>query len=81
MANAKNPMEIMETVFIPKESGEEPQKFVSLNGRTWLIPRGKQVEVPRPVAAIIRASQMTRDAADEFREAEQAKMKVIQGAP
>ena len=83
MANTRNtvdpmttvdPMEIMETVFIPKASGEDPHQFVSLNGRTWLIPKNKQVEVPRPVAAIIRNSQQARDTAEEFRDAEKAKM-------
>ena len=76
-----NPMEIMESVLVPKVSGEDDTLFVSLNGRTYLIPRGKRVEVPKPVADIIHASEDARANADEYAEAEQAKMNTVMGAP
>jgi hypothetical protein len=76
-----NDMEIMEPVFVPKVSGEDDTLFVALNGRTYLVPRGKRVEVPKPVADIIHASEDARSAADAFAEAEQEKMKTVMGAP
>lgn len=80
-AKPMNEMEIMETVFVPKVSGDDDTLFVALNGRTFLVPCGKRVEVPKPVAAIIHASEDARTAADAFAEAEQAKMNTVMGAP
>ena len=33
--------------------GEEQQVFVAVNGRRYLVPRGKQVSVPRYVAEML----------------------------
>ena len=40
----------MKTVFLPMaRAGEQPNAEVRLNGVKWRIPRGKAVDVPRPV--------------------------------
>ena len=70
-SNAEKQMAEMETVFVPKEGREDDTLYVSLNGRTFLIPKGKSVEVPKPVAAIIHASQEAQRKADEFIEEQQ----------
>lgn len=69
------------TVFLPKISGEDATVFVGLNGKAWQIPRGKQTEVPVEVAEILNAAERNRQMADEYAEAEKAKMKTVQGAP
>lgn len=79
--NIKDPMKNMVYVMVPKESGEDPTLFVGLNGRSWLIPRGKRVEVPEPVANIINESLRMREVNDEFSESEKEKINVVQGAP
>ena len=48
---------------------------MSLNGRTYLIPKNQPVEVPKPVAEIIRNSQKAQAAADAFVEEAQKVMR------
>ena len=55
-----------ETVFIPRVSGEDPCVFVGLNGRSWQVPRGQKVEVPKPVAAIIAESERSARYAEAY---------------
>lgn len=58
MAEPKaNPMKEMVDVFVPIVSGEENTMFVGVNGKAWQIPRGKKVQVPKPVAEVIERSQ------------------------
>lgn len=76
-----NPMQEMVTVYVPKASGDEPTLFVSLNSRTWLLPRGKQSEVPKPVAEIVWQMEKALAEAEEHAEREKAKMNTIFGAP
>ena len=71
----------METVFVPKQSGEDPTLVVGLNGKNYLIPRGKHTEVPKDVAAIIHQYERATEAADAYRDSEKAKMKTVFGAP
>lgn len=71
----------METVFIPKQSGEDPTVLVGLNGKNYLIPRGKSIEVPKDVAAIVHQLERASEAADNYRDAEKAKMNTVFGAP
>ena len=40
----------LKTIFLPMaRAGEQPNAEIRLNGVKWMIPRGKPVEVPRPV--------------------------------
>jgi hypothetical protein len=45
--------------------------FVGLNGKAWNIPYDQYVEVPKPVADIIMASQHNARLAREYSEAQQ----------
>lgn len=76
---AKNPMEIMESFYAPKISGEDSHIFVGLNGKSWLIPRGKTVQIPKPVADILRQQQDYQQIASEYAETAHKMMDVIQG--
>jgi hypothetical protein len=54
------------TVKVPRLPGSENQSmFVGVNGKTWLIQRGKAVKVPKYVALVIQESIDAREAADE----------------
>lgn len=72
-------MDEMVTVRIPKSAGDDPTVFVGLNGQAWLIPRGKAVQVPRPVAQVLWRSDEFAEAAEAFEAKEAAKMNVVQG--
>lgn len=69
-APAKNPWEEMEQVFIPMRTRtEQPTKLVKVNMRTFRVPKGKSVWVPRPVAEVIRnAEEIQRVIYEEARE-------------
>ena len=44
-----------EEIFIPRAlDGEERSLFVSVNGKNYLLPKGKTSNVPQEVAAEIR---------------------------
>jgi len=79
MAAMKDPMKEMVDVYVPKIPGEDMNLFVSLNGSTYLIPRGKTVQVPKPVADIIHRSEKALEAAEEYSEAERKKKDVVAG--
>lgn len=52
-----------EKVLVPRRSlKEEPTLFVAINGVSYLIPKGKEVEVPCFVAEEIRRSQAAEEA-------------------
>lgn len=76
-----DPMEVMVPVFLPKIPGDDETVFVGLNGKAWLIPRGKRFEVPKPVAEILFQSDEFKAAADEHSATEQQKMHTVFGAP
>ena len=46
------------SITLPRaKSGEDREVFVGINGVNYLIPRGKEVEVPDYVAAEIRRAE------------------------
>lgn len=50
-------VEDREDIFIPKGiTGEDPNLFVSINGKNFLLPKGKKSNVPSYVAKEIRRS-------------------------
>lgn len=54
---SKNMMTPTVRVTLSKAPAGEPQSiFVGLNNKTYLIPRGREVTLPRPVWEIIRRS-------------------------
>ncbi len=59
-----------EEIFIPRAlDGEERSLFVSVNGRNYLLPKGKTSLVPSEVAAEIRRSWAAQNAWDDRAEA------------
>ena len=68
------------TVFVEKESGEPPMLFVGINGKNWLIPRGKSVEVPKSVANMIEARKRMKRFRDEYSTRKQEIASKTQGA-
>ena len=67
----KDPMMEMERIFVPRIPGEDKSLFVGLNGKGWNIPRDEYVEVPKPVADIVLASQRNARIAREYSESKQ----------
>lgn len=62
-----DPMKQMVRIKLPKDrENKQPDLFVGLNGKTYLIKRGEAVEVPLPVAEIIQHSEEQDEAAYEF---------------
>ena len=47
----------MVPVFIPKESRNDTERFVSVNGESILVQTGKTVEVPEHFAEVIKNSE------------------------
>ena len=48
----------LEEIFIPRAGAkEDPNLFVSVNGKNFLIPKGKKSKVPRYIADEIRRSE------------------------
>ena len=56
----------MTDIFIPKSyAGEEPNLFVGVNGVSYLLPRGKTLEVPPEVAFELERAERARLRLDE----------------
>lgn len=53
-------------VFIPKESKGDDDLFVAVNGRRYLIQKGKTVMVPPEVAEVIEHMMEARAEADAY---------------
>ena len=51
---------------IPRERDRQDDVFVCVNGRTWLIKRGVEVEVPECVAEVIRNAEDVAEKAYAF---------------
>ena len=69
----------MESVFLPRISGEENTVFVGVNGRAWQIPRGKKVEVPACVARVLDEAETNARIASAYAQAKQRDMEVVKG--
>lgn len=53
---------------IPRERDRQDDVFVCINGRTWLIKRGVEVDVPECVAEAIRNAEDVAEQAYAFNE-------------
>lgn len=68
MAEAKKNKDAEERaeIYIPRASGnDEPNLFVSVNGRNFLLPKGKTSSVPKYVADEIERARRAQTALDE----------------
>ncbi len=59
MANAKanKPTEKLVSVFIPKQSRNDTERFIGVNGERILVQTGTTVEIPERFAEVIRNSE------------------------
>lgn len=62
---AKPDGEKMVKIRLPRMK-DNPTEFVSVNERTWMIERGKEVEVPECVAEVLRHKEEMEEEAYEF---------------
>lgn len=59
MSNTKQskPSEKLVSVFIPKQSRNDTERFIAVNGERILVQTGKTVEIPERFAEVIRNSE------------------------
>ena len=57
MANTKKTNEKLVSVFIPKTSRNDTERFVAVNGERILVQTGKNVEIPERFAEVIKNSE------------------------
>ncbi len=58
MANKKTEKnEKLVSVFIPKQSRNDTERFVAVNGERILVQTGKNVEIPERFAEVIKNSE------------------------
>lgn len=67
----KTEKEKLVKIRIPRTRKDDPDVFIGINDRTWLIKRGVEVEVPECVAALLRDQEDALEKAYEFSEAAQ----------
>lgn len=53
--------EKMVTIRLPKERDNNAPQFVAVNNRTFMVERGKDVEVPECVAEVLKLSEAAKD--------------------
>ena len=69
MAEAnKTEKEKLVKIRIPRERDRQDDVFVCVNGRTWLIKRGVEVEVPECVSEVIRNAEEVAEQAYAYME-------------
>ena len=74
MAKQKS-VELKEKIRVPRLRGAEADQslYVSVNGKTYLIRRGMDIEVPESVAEVIRNSELAEDVAFLYAESKALK--------
>lgn len=67
---AEDPWQQTEQLYVPKKpKGEDPQYYVCVNDRRYVVPaNGKTQELPLPVAEILKTALKDEEAAEEFAE-------------
>lgn len=53
----KSDAEKMVTIRLPLTREKQADVFVGINGQTWLLKRGEEIEVPEAVAEVLRNSE------------------------
>lgn len=62
-----DPWDIMCKIRLPRAGkNEEKTVFVSMNGRVFYVPKGKEVEVPRPIYETLMLAEQAKEAEIEF---------------
>lgn len=65
-ATKNTKQEKLVSVFIPKQSRNDTQRFVAVNGERILVQTGKTVEVPEKFAEVIRNSEKMAAVSAEY---------------
>ncbi|GEM_PF-857370 len=60
------PAEETETVFIPKESKHDDALYIAVNGKRMLVKKGEPVALPKPFAAVVKASFAAKRTAEHY---------------
>ena len=55
--NTEKTSEKLVSVFIPKQSRNDTERFIAVNGERILVQTGKTVEIPERFAEVIRNSE------------------------
>ena len=68
MANSKTNQnkEKLVSVFIPKQSRNDTERFIGVNGERILVQTGKNVEIPEKFAEVIRNSEEMATVSAEY---------------
>ena len=65
-----DPWTDMREITLPRAGSNEQQFwFVGVNGRTFQVPRGKAVEVPKPVYEVLENARRQLEAAQRIEDA------------
>ena len=62
----ENAKEKLVSVFIPKQSRGDTERFIAVNGERILVQTGKNVEIPERFAEVIRNSEKMSAVAEEY---------------
>ncbi len=65
----KNTQEKLVSVFIPKQSRNDTERFIGVNGERILVQTGKTVEIPERFAEVIKNSEKMAAVSAEYIEA------------
>ncbi len=67
--NEKKKEEKLVSVFIPKQSRNDTERFIAVNGERILVQTGKTVEIPEKFAEVLRNSEKMAAISAEYIEA------------
>lgn len=70
---AENKTEELVKIRIPRARDNQDDVFVAVNGRTWLIKRGVDVEVPPCVVEVLRNQEDALTKEYDFRTSSESK--------
>ncbi len=64
-----NPWKEMRSVRLPRGNKDEARsEYVAVNGKSYQIPRGKTVEVPRPIYEVLMRRNEALDELEDYRD-------------
>ncbi len=64
--NTEKSSEKLVSVFIPKQSRNDTERFIAVNGERILVQTGKTVEIPERFAEVIRNSEKMAAVSAEY---------------
>lgn len=64
--NTNNSAEKLVSVFIPKQSRNDTERFIAVNGERILVQTGKTVEIPERFAEVIKNSEKMAAVSAEY---------------